>query len=205
MDKLNLLYTGNIRGDLHGLPRLYTCLQQLRQQFPAEDGGPLLLDLGDACAPDVWHCAATGGRSVLIVLDGMGYHAAHVVLDESERHKLHGVTTLGLVDARRNWRYHVPPVRDDGIVVSAQPTPALRLNIVLTPADTSHLSDGTLQLQAVDKGQIGRVQLDLSDAPRLLSAEIVSCPSGLRPDVTIAAAVDFVEEEARHAQRQRGD
>ncbi len=95
---LSILYTANIRGDLALLPRLYTFLKSLQadlRQFAPEDESEvmlcavqprpvqtLLLDLGDSCAPDVWHCAATGGRSTLIALDAMGYHAANVTGDD---------------------------------------------------------------------------------------------------------------------------
>ncbi len=72
---LTLRYSAGIGGDLALLPRMFTLIQQLRARAnqPA-----LLLDLGGTCADSVWHCRATGGRSALIVLDGMGYHAANV-------------------------------------------------------------------------------------------------------------------------------
>src|SRR4029453_1362356 len=61
----------------------------------------LLLDLGDSCAADVWHCAATGGRSTLIALDAMGYHAANVsgLLSPESRAKLaENLMEMALVD-----------------------------------------------------------------------------------------------------------
>ena len=87
---LTLFYTANVRGQLDLLPRLHTFLRQLKAQ-PVDDEFTvmlcaveplqrqfLLLDLGAACADDVWHCAVTGGRSALIVMDAMGYQAANV-------------------------------------------------------------------------------------------------------------------------------
>lgn len=97
VDKLTILYTAKIRGDLTLLPRLYTFLQKLK----AEAQHPvLLLDLGESCVDDVWHCAATGGRSTLVVLDGMGYHAANVTgfLEASQRDKLRTSLTTAMVD-----------------------------------------------------------------------------------------------------------
>ena len=72
---LNLLYTANLRGDIALLPRLFTCLQRLKASL---EGTTLMLDLGGACADEAWHCRDTGGRSMYIVLDGMGYHAANI-------------------------------------------------------------------------------------------------------------------------------
>ena len=123
MDKplsLTLRYSANIAGDLALLPRLHNFLQRLQ----AADGSrPLLLDLGGSCAESAWHCRATGGRSALIVLDGMGYHAANVAgaLDADNREKLAGQVTLALVDCARDWAYHLPPVRDPSIVVTLRP------------------------------------------------------------------------------------
>ena len=101
---LQLLYTERIGGDLALLPRLHTFLQTLK---PTERRATLLLDLGDACADAAWHCRATGGRSTLIVLDGMGYHAANVegALDLENREKLGEQVTMGLVDRSRDWVY----------------------------------------------------------------------------------------------------
>ena len=96
---LTLLYSGEIAGDLALLPRLYTFLQRLH---PPQQQPTLLLDLGGSCANSAWHCRETGGRSTLIVLDGMGYHAANVAgaLDREGRDKLAENVTMGLVDAR---------------------------------------------------------------------------------------------------------
>jgi hypothetical protein len=111
---LTILYTGNLRGDLALLPRVYSFIKQLRAHYSAEavtlcpdDPAPanptgkiLLLDLGDSCAPDVWHCAVTGGRSMLVVLDSMGYDAANVsgFLASDARGKLGDLLHVALVD-----------------------------------------------------------------------------------------------------------
>nr|MCU0511858.1 hypothetical protein [Anaerolineae bacterium] len=146
METLHLLYTSHLGGDLARLPRLYTFLEQIE----AAHGPALRLDLGAGCAPDVWHCQATEGRSVPVVLDGMGYHAANVSgMSADSRHKLAAVVNMALVDERHAWRYDVPPVRDEEVLVCAVPVPALRLCIVLTPAETARLAERTLFLPAV--------------------------------------------------------
>lgn len=199
---LTLFYTARIGGDLHLLPQLYTFLMQLAAKQPRK---PLLLDIGESCSPEVWPCEVTGGRSTLIVLDGMGYHAANAegVLAEGERYKLQGATSMGVVDARYSWRYDVPPIRDEDIVISLLPEPTLHLNIVLQGTDATTLSNRTLRLQQVDKRQVGIVEVNLTDEPRLVSMQVVAMPSGLRPDPTISAAVDFVEDEARYLESRR--
>src|SRR5689334_10902814 len=99
---LTILYTANIRGDLELLPRLYTLIRQLKAQPIVDEDEvmlcaieplarrTLLLDLGNSCAPDVWHCVETEGRSTLLVMDAMGYHATNVsgILTRESRAKL---------------------------------------------------------------------------------------------------------------------
>ena len=63
---LNFLYTSHLRGDLDLLPRLYTFLAGLQRR---RAGRTLKVDAGYACDVSAWHCAQTGGRSALLVLD----------------------------------------------------------------------------------------------------------------------------------------
>ena len=203
---LTLRYSAHIAGDLALLPRLYTFLQRLGA---ADGGGALLLDLGGTCSEAVWHCRASGGRSTLIVLDGMGYHAANVegALDADNRAKLAGQVTMALVDARHDWTYHVPPARDPGIVVALRPrllNGAARLQIALAPAAETRIDGNALHLRAVDPGCIGEAVVDLRGGPRLASARVHTMPSDTPPNASIAGAVEFVEAEARYYQRQHG-
>lgn len=202
LDTLTIFYTARIAGDLNLLPRLHTFLTQLATAYAHK---PLLLDLGESCTPEVWPCEITGGRSTLIVLDGMGYHAANVqdVLAEGERHKLHGAISMGAVDERYSWRYNVPPIHDEDIVVSLGPVPTLRLNIVLQPADATTLEDRVLRLQQIAKRQVGIVHVDMTGEPQLIESQIVDMPPDLRPDATISAAVSFVEDEARYLESRK--
>ncbi len=118
-EPLTILYTANLRGDLERLPRLHTFLRQLKNQRPADEPDVmlcavepvarriLLLDAGNACALDTWHCAATGGRSALIVLDAMGYQAANVAgfLTAEGRARLDAnYLGIALVDEAHPWQ-----------------------------------------------------------------------------------------------------
>lgn len=195
LSALTIFYTQKIAGDLALLPYLYQFLQKLKREY---DPTALLLDLGDSCADDVWHCQATGGRSTLIVLDGMGYHAANVqgLLADGEREKLKNSISMGLVTERQAWRYFVPPLRDEDILVASVPIPALRLCIVASPHHETKLENRTLYLQSVEKKQVGLIKIDLS-AMSITEQDILSMPGSLRPDPTISAALELVEDEAR--------
>jgi len=201
MDTLQIFYTANINGDLQILPRLHTFIQQLKATY---ESPPLLLDLGASCNADVWHCALTKGRSSIIVLDGMGYHAANVSGFLQERTKVTHIVSTGLVDESHLWRYDIPPVRDDGIIVSGVLSPALTLCIIAVPAAETTLALGALHLQTIEKGQVGAVTVDLQ-AMRLDAFEIHTMPAKIKPDATITAAVEFVEDEARYYQQQNSE
>ena len=200
LQQLTILYTANLNGDLQLLPRLYTYLQKLKSE---QDNPVLLLDLGNSCAEDVWHCVVTGGRSTLVVLDGMGYHAANVAgfLEASQRDNLRNSLTTGMVDEQHSWRYHVPPVRDETVIIAGVETPALTLCIVAAIATETRFDSRTLWLQGVEKGQVGLVEVDVP-ALKILHNEIHDMPKGLKADATIAAAVEFVEDEAQFLQKR---
>lgn len=196
---LTLFYTHRLQGDLALLPRLYTFLERLRQG----QGASLLVDLGESCTPSQWHCTATQGRSSIIVLDGMGYHAVNVegILDAPSRSKLVGITTVALIHQGGAWRYDVPPVRDEGIVISLTPSPALRLCVVLSPADSTRLEEGCLYLQGIEGGQVGAVRVNIDEA-RLESFTVHDLPATIPAHPIISASIEFVEDEARHAQNR---
>ena len=200
---LTILYTAGISGDLALLPGLYTFMQRLK---PAERQGTLLLDLGGSCSDVVWHCRATGGRSTLIVLDGMGYHAANVegLLDSENRSKLAEQVTMGLVDESRDWHYDLPPVMDRSIVATLRAfDTSARLQIVLKATEATHIEGKILHLQRVDAGQVGEVAIDLKQAPRIVSARVHDLPPNTPPNPSIAGTVEFVEAEARLLRRKR--
>ena len=194
---ISLLYTANIRGDLALLPRLFTFLQRLK---PAADMNTLLLDLGESCADSAWHCRATGGRSALIVLDGMGYHAANVagILEPENRRKLAAQVTMGLVDVGRAWTYRAPPGRDLSIQATLEPDgPSARLQILMRPGACTRVDGNVLRLQALSAGQIGQARVTLDAPARVDFAAVHDLPPETPPNPSIAGAVEFVESEAR--------
>ncbi len=215
---LIILYTHGLRGDLEALPKLYSFLRQLKAHYSSEEvvqvcaldpaqppGRTLLLDLGDTCSVDVWHCQASGGRSTLVVLDGMGFDAARVENAAEKQAKMGGSVSLKLVD-------ETTPLEIEDVLITtndnrrgeAKPRP-YSLQIVLTPADTTHLDGNTLYLAATNGSQhIGAALLTREiNRWRLAAHELHDLPRRTLPDPTIAAAVDFVISEARYAQKRQ--
>ena len=200
--RLSLLYSANIAGDLALLPRLYTFLQRLH---PPERRPTLLLDLGRSCSARIPHCRETGGRSTLIVLDGMGYHAANIAgaLDRENRDKLAEIVTMGLVDETADWLCHAPPLRDPSIRVALRPRDdCARLQIILQPAASTRVEGNALYLQEVAAGQVGEAVVDLRGEPQLLRSCAHTMPPDTPPNPSIAGAVEFVEAEASHYAKQ---
>jgi hypothetical protein len=210
---LYILYTANLRGNLDLLPRLYTFIRQLKA-LPLDEGDDvlvcavqpvarptLLLDLGDSCAPEVWHCAATGGRSMLMALDAMGYRAARVSLTPQDRERLRdNLMGMALVDEDA-------PLIDNNVLFTANEktgTTQARpdLHIMLQPAERTRLDGNRLSLAAVQAGQIGAVHL--SSRPTIDAHTIFDLPSTIAPDPTIAGTVDFILSEARRYRHKQG-
>lgn len=189
---IHLFYTANIRGQLDLLPRIFTHLRALR---PADDPH-YLIDLGAACDPSAWHCALTGGRSALLVLDAMGYHAALVGSDltpEARARLADNLLSVALADATTPW--HGPH-----FTLAAEPLAAEPLAVI--PGAVTRLDGRQLTLGRVVGGQIGAAQIDPA-GPALIAHAIHDLPRSTPPDPTIAAAVDFVLAEARYyGQRQ---
>ncbi|RMF77719.1 MAG: hypothetical protein D6737_16795 [Chloroflexi bacterium] len=198
---LTILYTANIRGDLHLLPRMFAFIKHLKRDTRIAPTRVLLLDLGNACAPSSWHCAVTGGRSTLIVLDAMGYAAADVsaYLTDEGREKLTGIVSLALIDAVHWWQ-------SDALAVihRTEQMHDNKLNIITQAADITRLDGNVLHLAAVDARQIGIAQIALNgDSYTLFGDDILAMPAHTFPEPTIAASVEFVISEARYAQRRR--
>ncbi len=212
------LYTANLRGDLDLLPRLHTFIRQLKSQSPDVEHDvmvcmvepvsyrTLLLDLGNSCAAGVWHCDLTGGRSTLMVMDAMGYHAANVAgfLSADGRAKLEGQVSVALVDVAHTWQ------QDDIFVTNGtrRGEPPLRpysLHIALTPATSTRVDGNTLHLASVNAGQVGMAQVaSVAGKPTLMAHEVFDLPPSTLPDPTIAATVEFVVGEARYYEKKRG-
>lgn len=195
---LTILYTCSLRGALDTLPRLYTFLKTLRQTAARPGDHILLLDLGGSCAPEVWPCAVTEGRSTLVALDGMGYHAANVqgALSPSSRAKLEAQVTMALVDDAH------PHVWGAALLSSRIiPLPAAHsLGVTLAPAARTGLQDGWLSLARVSGAQVGVARVTGAQ----VHAEICPLPPAAPPDPTIAGVVDFIRSEARYYENRRG-
>jgi hypothetical protein len=196
---LTLFYTGGLRGDLALLPRLYTFLRALRAELVAAGERTLLFDIGEACAPGVWHCDATGGRSALLALDAFGCDAARVDgLSAADRAKLDAnLLRLFPVDAAHPWRMGDLCACADGGVDTDN-----ALCVVLAAGAATALTGRTLRLAGVRAGEIGVARVGPGAA--LLAASVHEMPAGTLPDATLTAVVDFVLEEARRYS-QRGD
>lgn len=199
MTRLYLLYTVHLNGALERLPRLYTFLKHLRHQTEAEQ--TLLLDLGGSCNSESWHCAATGGRSMLIVLDAMGYAAVNAVgLSSESREKLRAnFLAMALVD-------DLYPHLSGSICLRTAPDSSLApaaLEIDLRPVSQTHFDGRELRLGLVRGDQVGAVELRLAGGiPTLEAFHIHDLPPAMLPDPTISAAVDLVLAEARLHQRR---
>ena len=194
---LTVLYTHHLRGNLDRLPRLFTFLRELRARA---EGAPLLLvDLGESCSPDVWHCAVTSGRSALFALDGMGYHAANVsgALSPDLRHKMVSVTQMALVDADHPFAFSAAVQ----VTAAAAPVSNVQCTISLHPAPETTWDGRLLRLAAIEGGQVGRVRLHDG---ALEGCEVFDLPASAAPDPTIAGMVDFILGEARYTQKRQG-
>ena len=201
---LTILYTYGLRGDLDVLPRLYTLIRQLRalnseaavpvcEDEPAPPiGRVLLLDLGDSCAPDVWHCGVSGGLSMPLAFDGMGYHAATVALTPEARARVSESTQLKLIDADH-------PAEVDGVWLTLGDPRPDQLTIRMQPAEFADLTDNLLTLPAVKGRQVGEARLRGS---MLVSHMVYDLPTNALPDPTIAGVVDLVTSEARYRQKR---
>ncbi len=195
---LAVLYTANLRGDLDLLPRLFTFLRELRAR--AEGVAVLLVDLGGSCAPEIWHCAVTGGRSMLIALDGMGYHAASVAdtLAPGMRGRMSDLTQMALVDPEHPYA-HSAAVQVVSGDAAAQAT-AAPLVVRLDPAPATASDGRVLRLASVARGQVGRAILEDG---KLAACDVLDLPDAASPDPTIAGVVDFIVSEARYVEKRK--
>lgn len=191
---LTLFYTGGLRGDLALLPRLYTFLRALRVELVAAGERTLLLDLGEACAPGVWHCDATGGRSALLALDAFGCDAARADgLSAADRVRLDAnLLRLFPVDAAHPWRAGDVCACVDAGACAAEGA----LCVVLAAGAATALTGRAIRLAGVRAGEIGVARV--GPGPSLLAASIYDMPARTLPDATLTAVVEFVLDEARH-------
>lgn len=197
---LTLLYTHQLHGELALLPRLFT---RLRERRAAARGRVLVFDLGESCAPDVWHCEVTGGRSTLVALDGMGYDAARLdaLVMHGAREKMGEFVQLALVDPV------TPFVTGDLCAFTdfypEQQATAITLKIRLDADETTQVNGGLLTLMSVPGGTIGEVRLLHGEGGWHIEEQASFISSDALPDPTIAGVVDFITSEARYTQTRR--
>ncbi len=185
---LTILYTYGLRGDLDVLPKLYSFLRQLQAHYreevvpvcsldPAQaPGRVLLLDLGDSCAAEVWHCEVTGGRSTLVVLDGMGYDAARVDEAAVKRAKLGGGVRIALVDGEN-------PAEIEDVAITAEAdqgdsaTPPPRPSVASPP----RIQGGARTPIVAHAGRVKSGDGEsVSNPGEVLAAQVLTRPYGLQ-------------------------
>lgn len=194
MPTLTVLYTHELRGEIHALPRLATLIQHARAQAERV----VCVDLGGACDPSAWHCDVTGGRSMLAALDGCGYAAAHAdTLTAAGRIGLDkAIFSMHMVDDTHparvgNIAYH--SVRD--------PDPDAPLTLFLRPTETTVFEENLLTLAAIPRLHLGLVTID-TDSREILRTDAIRLMGNTRPDATLSGVVDFILSEARLVQKR---
>jgi hypothetical protein len=219
---IGLLYTASLAGRLDLLPRLMT---RIRQEKSRIAGPALLVDLGRSCSPDIWICDATDGRGMLVAMDAMGYDAFHIgaadmlYTQPATVDSLRGVVQtpfaagpwFGTV-SRKGLKFHFAS-RVDVIPPDADPADlTIALQLGTNPrADVEGYED--YRLLSLDAGWtsseplLGRIDIALTPASPyifIVSQVQLSISDDLMPDPSIAGVIEFVESEARHAERKRG-
>lgn len=218
--QLTLLYTGNIAGRLDSLGRLFSHIQKVRA---AVEGPVVLLDLGGTCAPSVWECAVTADRAVLFVLDAMGYDVACLTgsdcvrMDAVARQKLMERASTALCALMPSTGFPTRVALQAGpyhLACCAETAPpAAGVDLTVSPLQTGRhaeliAEERRLNLMVPDDDMLGiaTVTFDGSRFPSSVACQFEPVPASTRPDATVAAAVEFVRDEARQYQRiqQRG-
>lgn len=215
MQRLAVLYTANLAGRLDLLPRLFTVIRQVK----AIAGGPTaLIDLGNSCSPEAWECAATEGRAVLSVLDAMGYAAARLTEAESRRLTVRAVEHLrdmsGMIVCAAGGALPTAVAWSAGkwrLALHAGPETFPAAQLILRVGNACRLdSDARALWTAFPPGDslgVAYVTFDEEDRPVEAAFRRQVISGEARPDPTVAAAVDFVRDEARRYARfrQKGD
>lgn len=197
---LRIIYTYQLKGQLGLLPPLYTYLTQLIKADPSDH---ILLDLGQSCQPDIWHCQVTSGQSCLTVLDGMGYTAAHTdgLLQPAIRQNLQKHMAMHLVDQNHPFEYSYA---DQNLCIASNPASNQHtLTIALKASPANQIKNGILHLKTIEQGEIGLVWLALTPTIHIHHATTERLPDKIAPSPVISATVDFVESEARFVQKRQ--
>lgn len=212
--RLTLLYTANLAGRLDRLPRLFSLVRDVREAAGAPTA---LLDLGGSCDPAVAECAATEGRAALFVLEAMGYDAACLsaadcaALSERAARKLMQEIGIPLcapcagLPLPGYCLWQAGPWRVACLAGADGPPQADLVIRPLPPGREPYLEREarTLWLAAPAGDVLGVVEITLEAAglPVAATWRWQRLAAGARPDPTIAAAVEFVRDEARRHQQ----
>lgn len=192
------LFTQDLRGDLRFLPKLARVLMHLRR----DDRRTLTVDLGGMCTPDVWHCAATEGRSMLIALDGLNYAAVNAEgLSESVRPYL----TKSLIYMQAIDAAHAGTMDQVRFVTRLSPDdlPPQYLTLVVAPHAEAKVTATVIEFPAIARYKVGRMRVRMNTPVELVSLETFDVPDDTAPDATISGMVDFIESEARQYQKRQ--
>jgi hypothetical protein len=215
------MYTAALEGRLELLPMLFT---RIREERVTISGIPLLVDLGRSCAPDAWVCDVTEGRGMLVAMDAMGYDAFHIGPQDMlytrpmEVEQLRGIMLTQL--AAGPWRSVVSRKDHTFVFANALDVRALTkppdMIIALRLSETPRVeASGDVMARKLffDAGWteseplLGRLDMVLMQASpyiEIIDQRRLSLPADLLPDPTISGVIEFVESEARYAQRKRG-
>ncbi|HVO69079.1 MAG TPA: hypothetical protein VMT24_03475 [Aggregatilineaceae bacterium] len=219
---ITLLYTAALGGDLALLPRLRT---RIRAEQANLSGTMLLVDLGRACAPEVWICEATKGIGMLVAMDGMGYDAFHIgpkdALYAQPQDVLRLRATIATPLAAGPW-VGAASRGGTGVVFSALDDFAAPSSIAAPPSlfVTLRQSDSPIvtagwrndrRFLVLDAGgdrlgpTLGRLDLIIADDPPgvyIVQQIDLDLPESLPPDPTMTSVIEFVESEARRFARR---
>ena len=217
-DRLTVLYTACLRGQLEALPRLYTLIKRERATVR---GPSITLDLGASCVPDSWPCEVTGGRAALVAMDSMGYDAFYIdrgdplASDPVTFDKLQNTILTPLVtDDRsltlvrhgldgRDWKIRLAG-EHDGQNTADSALLTIRLSRSVPSAESTRYDAARHTVYLADQWdmlQVGRLEVDLTDERITLYVHRVLTPD-LPPDPTVSSVVDFVAAEAQYASRR---
>jgi hypothetical protein len=196
-------------------------LTRIRQEKATVQGITLLVDLGRSCIPGSWICEATGWRGMLVAMDAMGYDAFHIgpqdvlYTQPALVQQLRGAIQTQL--AAGPWKATVQRAEKTFVFAStldvttqADLLVALRLSSVPQVDLAWRERRRTLTFDpgwSATEPLLGRLHMRLlTEAPyvELVDQAQLDLPLDLMPDPTMTSVVEFVESEARYAERKRG-
>lgn len=201
---LTVIYTANLRADFDLMARTATHIQTIRQAYGVAPYPILLLDIGGAWSDEAWVSVATEHRAPYLVLDAMAYHVINADgLDVGGILGLQTVIQAQLMDHTivKKWQW-----RDIALNVGPRATaPCVAWSWERHPnADAWYKTEaGRLTLFPIE--QIGQLDVHYPNMT-VQSAILHTVAESTRPDPTIVATTEYVEDEARYYEsKQKGN